>query len=53
MTGYKVYRVGVVAPIKTVSGTSVIVKRRNGASYYVRAFDAAGNLGPKSPTRRT
>ncbi|MDP9483365.1 MAG: hypothetical protein M3P84_09105 [Chloroflexota bacterium] len=53
VTGYKVYRVGVVKPIKTVTGKSVTVKRRSGARYYVRAFDAAGNLGPKSPTRRT
>ena len=54
VAGYKVYRVGVTAPIKTVTtGKSVIVKRRNGASYYVRAYDAAGNLGPKSPNRKT
>ncbi|MEO8228704.1 MAG: alpha amylase, partial [Chloroflexota bacterium] len=53
VTGYKVYRVGITKPIKTVSGTSVTVKRRNGARYYVRAFDTAGNLGPKSPTRGT
>lgn len=51
--GYKVYRVGVAKPIKTVTGKSVIVKRRNGARYYVRAFDAAGHLGPRSPIRRT
>ncbi|HSS36869.1 MAG TPA: hypothetical protein VLR93_11395, partial [Patescibacteria group bacterium] len=50
VAGYKVYRVGLTAPIKTVTtGKSVSVKRRNGASYYVRAYDAAGNLGPKSP----
>jgi chitodextrinase len=53
VAGYKVYRVGVTKPIKTVTGKSVTVKRRNGAGYYVRAFDAAGNLGLKSPTRRT
>ncbi|MEA2538508.1 MAG: hypothetical protein QOF11_2742 [Chloroflexota bacterium] len=53
VTGYKVYRVGVAAPVKTVSGTAVTVKRRNGARYYVRAFDGAGNLGPRSPIRRT
>ena len=45
---------GVTAPIKTVTtGKSVSVKRRSGASYYVRAFDAAGNLGPKSAYRKT
>ncbi|MGZ8501376.1 MAG: hypothetical protein ACXWW6_00840 [Candidatus Limnocylindrales bacterium] len=53
VTGYKVYRVGVAKPIKTISGRSVTVKRRSGARYYVRAFDAAGHLGPRSPTRRT
>ena len=54
VAGYKVYRVGLTAPIKTVTtGKSVSVKRRNGASYYVRAYDAAGNLGPKSPKRKT
>jgi hypothetical protein len=51
--GYKVYRVGVAKPIKTVRGRSVIVKRHNGARYYVRAFDAAGNVSRRSPTRRT
>lgn len=53
VTGYKVYRVGSAAAIKTVKGTAVTVKRQHGARYYVRAFDAAGNLGPKSPIRRT
>ncbi len=53
VAGYKVYRVGVTKPVKTVAGTSVTVKKRSGASYYVRAFDAAGNLGGKSPNRKT
>ena len=53
VTGYKIYRVGVAAPIKTVTGRSVTVKRRHGARYFVRAFDAAGNLSWKSPIRRT
>ena len=53
VTGYRVYKVGIKKPIKTVSGKSVIVKRVRGARYYVRAFDAAGNVSKKSPTRRT
>jgi hypothetical protein len=53
VAGYRVYRVGVTKPIKTVAGTAVTVKRRSGASYFVRAFDAAGNVGPKSPIRKT
>ncbi len=53
VAGYKVYRIGVTKPVKTVSTLSVMVKKRSGASYYVRAFDAAGNLGPKSPNRQT
>lgn len=54
VAGYKVYKVGVTKAMKTVTtGKSVTVKRRAGASYYVRAFDAAGNLGPKSPKRKT
>ena len=53
VVGDKVYRGGVSKPIKTVTGRSVMVKRRNGARYFVRAFDAAGHLGPRSPLRRT
>jgi chitodextrinase len=53
VTGYKVYRVGVTKPVKTVAGRSVTIKKRPGASYYVRAFDAAGNVGPRSPKRKT
>jgi hypothetical protein len=53
VTGYKVYQVGVTKAIKTVSLRWVNLKRIAGARYYVRAFDAAGHLSPKSPTRRT
>ena len=53
VAGYRVFKVGTTKPIKTVTARSVIVKRIRNARYYVRAFDAAGNVSIKSPTRRT
>jgi hypothetical protein len=53
VVGYRVYKVGTTRPIKTVSGKAAIVRRVRNARYYVRAFDAAGNVSARSPIRRT
>ena len=53
VAGYRVYRVGVTKPVKIVTGRWVNVRHLRGGRYYVRAFDGAGNVGGKSPTRRT
>ncbi len=53
VAGYRVYRVGLTKPVKVVTGRWVNVRYLRGGRYYVRAFDAAGNMGGKSPTRRT
>ncbi len=55
MTGYRIYRVyrtGTVRSVKTTTSRYAYVRRVRGARYYVRAFDAAGNLGPRSPLAR-
>lgn len=48
VVGYKIYRVGTTNPITSTSKLSLHVKRVKGARYYVRAFDAAGHLGPRT-----
>ena len=53
VAGYRVYRVGVSKPVKIVTGSWANVRHLRGGRYYVRAFDGAGNVGGKSPTRRT
>lgn len=55
VTGYRVYRVyrtGAVRSVKTTTSRYAYVRRISGARYFVRAFDAAGNLGPRSPLAR-
>jgi hypothetical protein len=48
VVGYKIYRVGTTNPITSTSKLSLHVRRVKGARYYVRAFDAAGHLGPRT-----
>jgi hypothetical protein len=51
VAGYRVFRNG--APVATTGGTSYtdsLGGRRPSATYYVVAFDAAGNVGPPSAT---
>jgi hypothetical protein len=49
VTGYRIYRNGV--QVGTAAGTSyseTVGGKRVAVTYYVRAYDAAGNLGPPS-----
>ena len=39
---------GTTKPITSTSKLSLHVRRVPGARYYVRAFDAAGHLGPRT-----
>jgi chitodextrinase len=48
VVGYRIYRVGTTKPITSTSKLSLHVRRVAGARYYVRAFDAAGHLGPRT-----
>ena len=51
VTGYRVYRNGVqVGTTSTLGYTDSPGGRRGSVSYYVRAYDAAGNLGSPSNT---
>jgi chitodextrinase len=49
VAGYRIYRVGRTSPVATTTKLSLHVKRVKGALYYVRAFDAAGNLSKATP----
>ena len=53
VAGYRVYRVGTSKPVTTTKSLSVHVRRVKGARYFVRAFDAAGHLGPGTPFVRS
>jgi chitodextrinase len=49
VTGYRIYRNG--TQVGSTVGTSyvdTVPGRPTGVTYYVRAYDAAGNLGPTS-----
>jgi chitodextrinase len=49
VTGYRIYRNG--AQVGTSAGTSyldTVGGKRTSLTYYARAYDAAGNLGPPS-----
>ncbi|HEX7473045.1 MAG TPA: hypothetical protein VF323_08165, partial [Candidatus Limnocylindrales bacterium] len=48
VVGYRIYRVGTAKPITSTAHLSVHVKRVKGARYFVRAYDAAGHLGPRT-----
>jgi chitodextrinase len=50
VVGYRIYRVGRATPVATTTKLSVHVKRVKGALYYVRAFDAAGNVSKPTPS---
>ena len=49
VVGYRIYRVGTAKAITSTTKLSLHVKRVKGARYYVRAYDAAGHLGPRTP----
>ena len=48
VVGYRIYRVGTTKPITSTAHLSLHIKRLKGARYYVRAYDAAGHLGPRT-----
>ena len=49
VAGYRIYRVGTAKPVTSTHALSIHVRRVKGARYYVRAYDAAGHLGPGTP----
>lgn len=49
VTGYRIYRNGTqVGTSATIVFTETVGGKRVAVTYFVRAYDAAGNLGPLS-----